>query len=215
MYKAFKAVLALLVTFAITIPAVAVDVSWDMAMVGPADNKVVDGSVDGYRLGIGTDTDTPQPRVVANFDSICPDLTAGTNELRVAVVIDFGDQTQAPEGETAPESKTACVVVPAGSSSADALAKAAEIRSESGLICGIDGFPATECAAEATVGDITGYRYWGFYTSDPSADPVPISMEAEAVSDVEESSNLLLWAVLTLAVTIFVFVTIRRRLSKN
>jgi hypothetical protein len=40
-------------------------------------------------------------------------------------------------------------------------------------------------------------------------------MEAEAVSDVEESSNLLLWAVLTLAVTTFVFVTIRRRLSKN
>jgi hypothetical protein len=173
MYKAFKAVLALFVTFAITIPAGAIDVSWDMAMVGPADNKVVDGSVD------------------------------------------FGDQAQAPEGETAPESKTVCVVVPSGSSSADALAKAAEVRSESGLICGIDGFPATECAPEVTVGDITGYRYWGFYTSAPSADPVPISMEAEAVSDVEESSNLLLWAVLTLAVTTFVFVTIRRRLSKN
>ncbi len=76
----------------------------------------------------------------------------------VAVVIDTGD-----DGATA---EVSCVPVPTGSNGAQVLAARATLLgvpaprdAESGLLCAIDGYPATGCGQE--VGG--HYAYWAYY----------------------------------------------------
>jgi hypothetical protein len=67
----------------------------------------------------------------------------------VGLVVDFGDGNIAPSGETPMEFFSDCVVVPTGSVGLDVLKSALDVRAgESGLICGIAGYPAQECGAE-------------------------------------------------------------------
>jgi cytoskeletal protein RodZ len=67
--------------------------------------------------------------------------------------VDFGTAADAPPGETRPLSNSVvvtCVVVPTGSNGAQVLAKAdISIRwnPSDGLVCGLHGYPKSECAA--------------------------------------------------------------------
>jgi hypothetical protein len=124
--------------------------SWNMSLIGAAENIPTDGSVDGWRFGIGTDTQTPEPRTAPDFEELCPGTQPEPGITRVAVVIDFGDLDQAPESEMPPSNRVECINMPDGGSSADALAMAADVRADGGFVCGIDGFPLTECGAEVT-----------------------------------------------------------------
>lgn len=97
------------------------------------------------------------PAGLGAANSVC----AAESDVRVAVVVDFGPLADARQTPT-----TACVAVPEGGSGADALAARATILGtppprydDSGLLCAIDGFPATGCG-EATDG---GYRYWAYF----------------------------------------------------
>lgn len=172
--------------------------SWSMSMVGAAENIPIDGAVDGWRFGIGTDTETPEPRTLPNFDELCPDSEAAEGITRVAVVIDFGDADQAPAGETPPANRVECVSMPAGGSSADALAMAADVRGDGGFVCGLDGFPAAECGAEVTEETAT----------------TPIEETAEAIvtaaEGVEEGGNTLIYAIAVLGVVLGVVLVISR-----
>lgn len=164
-----------------------------MAMVGAAENIPTDGAVDGWRFGIGTDTNTPEPRTKPNFAELCGELEPAEGITRVAVVIDFGDPAQAPTGETPPSSRVECVSMPTGGSSADALAMAADVRGNGGFVCGVDGFPASECGVEVP---------------DPTSETgsTPIETTAEAVIDaaegIEEGGNTLVYAAIVLIVVI-------------
>ena len=92
---------------------------------------------------------TKAPETVARYDELCPQETGGRG-TPVAVVIDYGSTSDAPVGETPPSDRVACVAVSGPVTPSSALAAAAEIRAgEEGLICGIDGYPSTECAALA------------------------------------------------------------------
>ncbi len=67
------------------------------------------------------------------------------------MVVDFGLATDAPAHETPPAGVVpGCVYVHDGDTGADVLAAAAAVRigtgSDAGLVCGIDGYPKTECA---------------------------------------------------------------------
>lgn len=169
-----------------------------MSMVGAAENIPTDGAVDGWRFGIGTDTETPEPRTLPNFDELCPGSEATEGITRVAVVIDYGDADQAPAGETPPANRVECVSMPAGGSSADALAMAADVRGDGGFVCGLDGFPAAECGAEVTEETTT----------------TPIEETAEAIvtaaEGVEEGGNTLIYAIAVLAVVLGVVLVISR-----
>lgn len=165
-----------------------------MAMVGAAENIPADGAVDGWRFGIGTDTETPEPRTTPNFSELCGQLESAEGITRVAVVIDFGDAAQAPTGETPPPTRVECVSMPTGGSSADALALAADVRGEGGFVCGVDGFPATECGAEVP-------------EPTSESESTPIETTAEAVIDAaegieEEGGNTLVYAAIVLVVVV-------------
>lgn len=78
----------------------------------------------------------------------------------VAVVIDFGGGNVS----------TACVPIADGSTGIDVLnARAAQLgvagprfNPVNGLLCGIDGYPATGCAERTA----TGYAYWSYWNGD-------------------------------------------------
>lgn len=172
--------------------------SWSMSMVGAAENIPTDGAVDGWRFGIGTDTETPEPRMLPNFDELCPGSEAAEGITRVAVVIDFGDADQAPAGETPPANRVECVSMPTGGSSADALAMSADVRGDGGFVCGLDGFPAAECGAEVVEETTT----------------TPIEETAEAIvtaaEGVDEGGNTLIYAIAVLGVVLGVVLVISR-----
>jgi LPXTG-motif cell wall-anchored protein len=65
------------------------------------------------------------------------------------LVVDFGAANIAPSGETPREFFSDCVVVDEGSVGLDVLQSAMAVNAgDSGLICGIAGYPASECGAE-------------------------------------------------------------------
>lgn len=176
------------------------DGAWIMSMVGAAENIPADGSVDGWRFGIGTDTDTPEPRTLPNFAELCPDVIAVEGITRVAVVIDFGDADQAPAAETPLSNRVECVSMPAGGSSADALAISADVRANGGFVCGMDGFPLTECGVEVP---------------DPiGAEAAPIATDAEAVeeaaNEMDTGGNIFIYAGIILVVVVGIMLVIGR-----
>ena len=70
----------------------------------------------------------------------------------MAVVVDYGSTSDAPPGERPPGGGTVrveCVTVAAGANAVTVLTTAGvSLRvGDNGLVCGIDGYPRTECAA--------------------------------------------------------------------
>lgn len=128
---------------------------WAFAQTGPASTHPKDGAVEGWRFAKASgDTGTP-PRGEPDFAAVCGATAAKAGSKRVAVVIDYGDQADAPAGSRPPAAKSACAVVPPGATGSDVLAKVAGVRADkSGLICAIDAFGTcgTPAAAAAPSG---------------------------------------------------------------
>ncbi|WP_166355948.1 SCO2322 family protein [Phytoactinopolyspora limicola] len=124
------------------------DGEWTFAPTGPADTVPADGALEGWRLAVGDTSSTRLPRTGDVFDEICAAATADDDEKRVAVVIDYGTTDDAPDGETPPDARGACAVVPQDASGADVLTAVAEVRFDQGMACGLDGYPATECSSQ-------------------------------------------------------------------
>ncbi len=176
------------------------DGAWTMSMVGAAENIPTDGSVEGWRFGIGTDTATPEPRTAPNFAELCPDLAATKGITRVAVVIDFGDADQAPAAETPRPNRVECVSMPAGGSSADALAISADVRADGGFVCGIDGYPLTECGTE--VPDIAEVEATPYET--------PVETVEQTADEMATGGNIFIYAGIILVVVVGVVFFIGR-----
>jgi len=126
--------------------------SWQYSERGPASEYPVDGEVQGWRFAVQVDAANGLlPRAAPDFKALCGSTPAKPGELRVGVVLDFGLATDAPAHEKPPGGVVpGCVYVRDGRTGADALAAAAAVRigtgSDAGLVCGIDGYPKTECA---------------------------------------------------------------------
>lgn len=118
---------------------------WVFSQVGASGYKPKDGSVEGFRYGTATQSQGIQPRAdltKVNFTSICGGTKAPAGKKRVALVLDFGvdlgaGKPPAPRGE--------CAVVANDASTQQALDKVAPLRLGSGMVCAIDGYPATGC----------------------------------------------------------------------
>ncbi|NCV83622.1 MAG: hypothetical protein EBW41_02850 [Actinobacteria bacterium] len=148
--------------------------SWTPAMTGPS-------------IEVKDDPD---------FAELCGQTSEVSGKVRVGLVVDFGVGEIAPDGETPREFFSDCVVVPQGSVGLDVLEAVLDVRAaDSGLICGIAGYPAQECGAEIDMDILTA----------PINDIAP-------VSDTESSSGnspaLLALAVVALLVGL---VAVRRR----
>jgi hypothetical protein len=123
--------------------------SWTAAMTGPS-MEVKDGDVEGWTF-VFSNNDIPAiaPMMDPDFATLCDGIPETAGKVRVGLVVDFGDGAIAPAGETPMEFFSDCVVVPTGSVGLDVLNSALDVRAgDSGLICGIAGYPAQECGAE-------------------------------------------------------------------
>ncbi|MEY5018593.1 MAG: hypothetical protein RJB54_511, partial [Actinomycetota bacterium] len=123
--------------------------TWTAAMTGPS-VEVKDGDVEGWAF-VFSNNDIPasNPMMDPDFNALCGETPEAAGKVRVGLVVDFGAANIAPEGETPREFFSDCVVVDEGSVGLDVLQSALEVRAgDSGLICGIAGYPSTECGAE-------------------------------------------------------------------
>ncbi len=137
------------------------DNDWSFSSQG-ASRRPADGTVDGWRFAVSeASSSTTPPRPAPSFGRICGSTDAVDGSKRVGLVVDFGTTADAPDGETPPAIISTCVVAPADANGYEVLDLAAvQLRTDSGLICGLNGYPATECGA--VVADPT---------SSPSDDP--------------------------------------------
>jgi hypothetical protein len=121
------------------------DGAWTFAQKGPDQTAPEDGSVDGWRFAVADEASTRYPRAVLTFDEICGTTPAEAGKKRVGLVVDFGRPADAADGATPPEPKALCAVVATDATSAVVLAEAGDVRTEKGLVCGVDGYPTSDC----------------------------------------------------------------------
>ena len=122
---------------------------WSAAMTGPTVD-IADGSVEGWSFVFSSD-DIPSisPSVKPNFAAICGKTKADKDTKRIALVVDFGSKAYAPKGEKIPKTISTCVRTATTSQGIDVLGMALKVRADkSGLICGLNGYPAKECGVE-------------------------------------------------------------------
>lgn len=122
--------------------------AWAFSTQGPGTSVPADGAVEGWAFGITTASADPDdaPAAAPDFASICGDTPAQPGAKRVALVIDVGPAAVAPDGDTPPASRSTCVVAAEDATGYEILRSVVEVRTESGLICGVDGYPTAECA---------------------------------------------------------------------
>ena len=122
---------------------------WTAAMTGPTVD-IEDGAVEGWSFVFSSD-DIPStpPMVKPNFDAICGKTKADKDTKRIALVVDFGSKAYAPKGEKVQKTITTCVRTAKSSQGIDVLGMVLKVRAaKSGLICGLNGYPAKECGVE-------------------------------------------------------------------
>ncbi len=123
--------------------------TWTAAMTGPTVD-IKDGAVEGWSFVFSAD-DIPSiaPSVKPDFQTICGKTKADKDTKRIALVIDFGSKAYAPKGEKVKSTLKTCVVTAKESQGIDVLGMVVKVRSnKSGLICGLNGYPAKECGVE-------------------------------------------------------------------
>jgi len=148
------------------------DAGWRFADTGPEQVVPEDGSVEGWRFLLAGDAGSARtPRAAGDFDEICGSTEAGSDEKRVAVVLDYGVEADAPDGETPPEPRGACAVVAVAATGGQVLAAVAEVRAGDGLVCGIDGYPVSECAATVDVA-----------VPEPTSSEEPVALQLPAAA---------------------------------
>ncbi len=147
--------------------------AWAPAMTGPADVVPEDGSVQAMRFAVHGSEARP-PRTAPDFDSVCAGVEPSAEGPRVAVLVDPGTAEDAPDGGTGPAVPTAtCVVAAEGDTALDVLGAVAELRDEGGLICALDGYPATGCGDPAPAADVTTDAEVAFEVQPPVGAPAP------------------------------------------
>ncbi len=126
--------------------------SWGFSPAG-ASSRPADGAVEGWRFALSgvAGSGGTQPRTTPSFDSICAGTPPVAGGVRVAVVVDFGTSDARPPGETPPRGVVAyCATRTPALTGLEALAAGpwgSAVRTSGGLVCGIDGYPRTECGA--------------------------------------------------------------------
>ncbi|SEM13967.1 SCO2322 family protein [Streptacidiphilus jiangxiensis] len=152
--------------------------AWSYQQQGPNTNVPADGSVDGWRFGVGEDSAhalSPRPTVAPSFAQLCAGTPAVSGKKRVAVVIDAGTDRGAPA------ERGACAVLDPGATSAQLLAELVPpLRYDvNGMLCAISGYPVQGC---------------GEAVADPAATSPATSAPTAAAKSGDSSVPALGWA---------------------
>jgi len=119
------------------------------AKTGPSGYTPKNGSVEAYRYGLSTASSGLQPRTAPttySFAKICAGTPARSGQKRVGVLLDPGTKADAPGNQSPPRPRASCARVPVKATGQDVLESVAKLRAEKGLVCGIDGYPASGCS---------------------------------------------------------------------
>ena len=124
--------------------------TWTFAGAG-ATYRPSPGAVEGWRFAVSPGTaSAPAPRAdpATAYNRACSGATAAAGQKLVALVVDYGTASDAPPGEKPPGGVVAtCTTVAANADGFDVLRAAhVSVREQGGLVCGLDGYPRTECA---------------------------------------------------------------------
>jgi hypothetical protein len=122
------------------------DGGWSFAQVG-ASYRPAAGTVDGWRFAVSGAAGSVKPRAPASFTTACGSHAAApSGQKLVGLVVDYGTTADAPPGQHPPRGvDTYCAQVDDNATSAQVLVAYASVRSESGLVCAVDGYPVGEC----------------------------------------------------------------------
>lgn len=128
--------------------------------VGVGKAVPADGSVEAYRYAAPADFNKPNlPRAdlgELTFASICEHVEAADGKKRVAVIIDFGVAEDAEDAGEPPAPTAACAQVAEKATGVQVLSAVTKTRVEKGMLCAIEGYPASGCselAKQATPAD--------------------------------------------------------------
>jgi LPXTG-motif cell wall-anchored protein len=125
------------------------DGAWAASNKGADGFTPEDGTVEGFRYATTTGSVVNRPpRALPTFQDICADTEAGQGQKRVGLVVDYGTGQDAAGGATPPQPEALCAVAPNDASAQQMLESAAQVRVEQGLICAIEGYPASGCAEQ-------------------------------------------------------------------
>lgn len=127
--------------------------SWVFSPVGSASTNPPEGSAQAWRFDATSPSVAGAPPAdspSAVFERACGDVLPIVGTKRVAIVIDAGDPALAPDGEVPPTPTAYCAVGKLDAHGYDLLKTVVELRSDNGFICGISGYPASECATPVT-----------------------------------------------------------------
>jgi hypothetical protein len=131
--------------------------AWVYSPLGPASTFPANGSVQGWVFAAtDADSESVQPSIgpIDAFGEACGTTTITEGQKRVALVIDSGSLSIAPEGQIPPTLVLACAVGSSEASGYELLNSISELRTENGFICAINSSPAMECSAAFTANDL-------------------------------------------------------------
>ncbi len=133
---------------------------WTPAMTGPT-TTLQDGAVEGWSFSASNDVvPATAPSDGADFATLCADTPQASGKIRVGLVINFGPEAIAPNNEMPPNTILSCALVKKGATGTDVLNASVTVRNDkSGLLCGIEGYPKSECGPEIDMPDLTAMAY--------------------------------------------------------
>ena len=132
---------------------------WTYSSRGPAFQVTPADGVEGWRFVVSPKdgSQATAPASPSSYQQLCPGQPSPpAGKKRVAVVIDSGPSGIAPVGETPPPLSVTCLTAPTAETGLQVLQRVARLRFHpSGLICGIAGFPASECPGQSAAQQAT------------------------------------------------------------
>jgi hypothetical protein len=145
--------------------------TWLPSATGAGAQTPPDGSVIGWRYGVGSVDGTNQtPRSGDTFEQLCATTPSATDKKRVGVVVDSGNPNVAPSGQQPPPTTTGCAsVAPASSALQVTGAITAERVTPEGMVCGLGGYPATGCGSQVSLAVATADSSGGTIDSGESS----------------------------------------------
>jgi hypothetical protein len=131
---------------------------WTYSQLGPASTFPADGSVQGWVFA-ATDAESASTAPAINladaFELACESFQPNVNQKRVALIIDSGSSDIAPSAQTPPATVAVCAVGNLDASGYELLNSVANLRTENGFVCAINGYPAMECSAAFEPAELT------------------------------------------------------------
>lgn len=158
------------------------ETKWTAAMSGPT-TVLKDGAVEGWSFSASNDViPATAPSDSPDFDTLCADTPELSGKIRVGLVINFGPEAIAPNNEMPPNTILTCTHVKKGATGVDVLNATVDVRNDkSGLLCGIEGYPKSECGPEIDMPEVAVAATSNSVTSGDEKEELGADLDIEPI----------------------------------